>query len=350
MKKTVFLLVFFLISFVSKGFEVKIVHSPEIKSLTSGIVIIPSKHTPYEFAGYIEERVKENTGLEVINRGAFSDFLEREHIGEKGITSKDLIKIYKAFGNIDIILLDLKQLGVKKEDLNGKTPCKRGEIRFEFKVFHSRDGIVLKKRVVEFEVTVCSKTPLYPETKEVIKLLFENSSNEVLKTIWPWSEVINFPDPEKNTCKSKEIVGKMLKNKLKESESLINNNFQCLKRNPFNLYLLKGYLEFFKGNFKKSADFLSKALTFKKENTNISRLVSRVSGIEKKTILGVMIIRQKKEKKPQILNQQDYYVHQYKNSGDILLEKLGELEELYKSGKITKEEYMKRKYQLIEQF
>lgn len=350
MKKTVFLLVFSLLSFVSKGFEVKIVHSPEIKSPASGVVIIPSENTPYEFAGYIEERVKESTGLEVINREAFSDFLKREGIGKKGIISRDLIKIYKAFGSIDLIFLDLKQLGIKKEDLNGKTPCKRGEIRFEFKVFHSRDGMVLNKRVVEFEATVCSKTPLYPETKEVIKLLFENSSNEVLKTIWPWSEVINFPEPEKNTCKTTEIIKKMIKNQLDECERLIKVNMQCLNKNPFNLYLLRGYLEFFKGDFEKSVDLLSRALTFKKENADLSRLVSRVRGIEKKTILGMMIIRQKKEKKPQIQNQQDYYVHQYKNSGDILLEKLAELEELYKSGKITKEEYMKRKYQLIEQF
>ena len=80
------LLILLFLPQTSKGFEVKIAHSPEIKSEISGIVIIPSKNTPYEFTGYIEEKVRENTRLEVINREVFSDFLKKENIGKERIT------------------------------------------------------------------------------------------------------------------------------------------------------------------------------------------------------------------------------------------------------------------------
>ena len=351
MKKAFFLLILFLLHQSAKGVEVKIVHSPEIKSEISGIVIIPSKNTPYEFSGYIEENVKENTKLEVINREIFSDFLKKENIGREKITSKDLIKIYKAFGKIGLIFLNLKELTVSKKDLKGKSPCKEGKIKFAISIFHSRDGIVLKNKTVEFEITVCSKTPLYPETKEVIKALFENSSNEILKTIWPWSEVINLPEPDKTVCKNKEILDNIFKNNFKKAEKTIEKNSICYNKNPSQFYLIKGYIEFFRGNFKKSADFLLKAKNSGKENEKLSTIAERIKQIDKKTVMGLLLVS-KNSKKTQFTKptQQKYYVNQYKNNADILLEKLAELEKLYKSGKISKEEYMEKKYKLIEQF
>ena len=351
MKKAFLLLILLFLPQTSKGFEVKIAHSPEIKSEISGIVVIPSKNTPYEFTGYIEEKVRENTRLEVINREVFSDFLKKENIGKERITTKDLIKIYKAFGKIDLIFLDLKELTVSKEDLKGKTPCKKGKIKFEIGVFHSRDGIVLKNKAVEFKTTICSKTPLYPETKEVIKILFENSSNEILKTIWPWSETINLPEPDKSMCQSKEILDNIFKNNFKKAEKILEENSGCYNKNPFQFFLIKGYIEFFRGNFKKSADFLLKAKNSGKEGEKLSAIAERIKQIDKKTVIGLLLISENSKKIQHTEPiQQKYYVNQYKNNADILLEKLAELEELYKSGKISKEEYMEKKYKLIEQF
>ncbi len=351
MKKAFFLLILFFLHQSAKGVEVKVVHSSEIKSEINGIVIIPSKNTPYEFTGYIEEKVKENTRLEVINRETFSDFLKKENIGSEKITSKDLIKIYKAFGKIGLIFLNLKELTVSKKDLKEKSPCKEGKIKFEISIFHSRDGIVLKNKTVEFETTVCSKTPLYPETKEVIKVLFENSSNEILKTIWPWSEIINLPEPKKNLCKNKKILESIFENNFKKAERTLEKNSICYNKNPSQFYLIKGYIEFFRGNFKKSADFLLKAKNSKIENEKLSAIAERIKQIDKKTVVGLLLVSENSKKtQPVKPAKQKYYVNQYKNNADILLEKLAELEKLYKSGKISKEEYMEKKYKLIEQF
>ncbi|BBB33559.1 hypothetical protein TTHT_2125 [Thermotomaculum hydrothermale] len=172
MKKIIVVLIIIAIPFIAKGFEVKLIHSPEIESEADGVVFIPSENTPYEFTGFLEEEIKKNTKLEVINRKAFSDFLKNHKIGRERITEKDLIKIYKTFGNIDIIFVDLKNLSVEKDFLKGKIPCKKGTIDFEISVFHSRDGLVLKNKNIEFQTTVCSKTPIYPETSKVVEILF----------------------------------------------------------------------------------------------------------------------------------------------------------------------------------
>ena len=349
-KKAVFLL-FFLVSCFSMGFDVKVIHSPEIKSRFNGVVLVPSKTTPYEFTGYIEEKIKGNTKLEVIKREVFSDFLKREGIGQRKITEKDLIKIYKAFGNINIIFLDLKNLEVKKQDLKGKTPCKIGNILFSISVFHSRDGIVLKNREIEFNVKVCSKTPLYPDTSEVIKVLFKNSANEVIKTLWPWKETLKFPNITEKICKNGEILKEIAENNLKIAEKELEKNNGCYKKNPYEFNLLKGYLLFFKGDFKNAVSYLQKATNEKKSDT-LTALIKRIRGIDKKTIAAISIIKEKNIKPPVQNTQlrQKYYAEEYKNSGDILLEKLNKLEKLYKSGKISKDQFIKAKYKLIEEF
>ncbi len=81
-------------------------------------------------------------------------------------------------------------------------------------------------------------------------------------------------------------------------------------------------------------------------------MIKRIRGIDKKTIAAISIIKEKNIKPPVQNTQlrQKYYAEEYKNSGDILLEKLNKLEKLYKSGKISKDQFIKAKYKLIEEF
>ncbi len=347
MKKTVVFLVFILFSVMGKGFEVKIVHSPEVKSRFNGVVIIPGEKTPFEFAGYMEEKIKTETRLELINREVFADFLKREKIGGNKIEGKDLIKIYKGFGNIIILFLNLKTLSVNKYDTK-KAPCKKGIISFDISLYHSRDGIVIKKKSIEFEIVLCSQTPLYPPTESVVERLFENSSKEVLKTIWPWIETVTLPDIDKKVCKNKEIFDYILENNLEKAGKILEKNKECYLSKPYQYFILKGYTEFFKGNFDTAISLLKKAYNNKKDK-NLFLFIQKIKNLEKDTIVTMSIVKQRKEFTGEKLKQK-HYVNQYRNSADILLEKLAELERLYKSGKISKEEYMKEKYKLIEEF
>ncbi len=346
MRKTFLFLFIFIYPVIAQSFELKIIHFPEIKSRFDKVVIIPSNTTPYEFYGFIEEKIKENTNLEIVDGKKFSNFLKKEEIGKQKITEKELITIYKAFGNTTLLFLNLTELSVKKKDLNG-TPCKTGKIKFSISAFHSRDGLVLKNKTIEYEITMCSKTPIYPATKEIVEKLFNISTNEILKTIWPWIETLKFPDLNLKICKNKKIFDFLLENNLKNARKTFVKNKTCYQKHLDQYYLIEGYLNFFKGNFSSAKDFLKKAYK-KHKNKDLKNLILKMENLEKNNIIGMSIIKKSKNKEAE--RKRQFYVNHYKNNADILLEKLSQLEKQYKDGKISKEEYMNKKYKLIEQY
>ncbi len=346
MRKTFFFFFIFIYPLIAQSFELKIIHYPKIKSRFDKVVIIPSNTTPYEFYGYIEEKIKENTNLEIVDRKKFSTFLKKEEIGKENITEKELITIYKAFGNTTLIFLNLIELSVKKKDLNG-TPCKKGKIKFSISAFHSRDGFVLKNKTIEYEITMCSKTPIYPATEEIVEKLFYNSTNEILKTIWPWIEILKFPDLNLKICKNKKIFDFFLENNLKNARKIFTKNKTCYQQHLDQYFLIEGYLNFLNGNILEAKDFLKKAYKINK-NEKLKNLILKMENLKKNNIIGMSIITKQKNKESK--RKKQLYVNQYKNSADILLEKLSQLEKQYKEGKISKEEYMNKKYKLIEQY
>ncbi len=333
------LLLFFLLTIPSSAQNIvlNVVYSPEIKSEFESIVFIPSETTPYEFTGYIEEKLKNETKIPIIKRSVFADFLKREKIGERRIDEKDLIKIYKAFGKINIVFLNLQNLKIEKRDVNNK-PCKEGKINFSISIFNSRDGILLKNKTIEFDITVCSKTPVYPDTKRVIEALFSNSAKEIIKTMFPRKETIKIPFPYKK-CKMQTFFEAIKTRNFKKAEKLLSEKRNCFeKTSDYNL--AKGLLLLFSENFEKAKDI------FEKEKNEIPPALLVLANTPKENILAMSLeietSSQKKEQKD--------YVYHYRNSADILLEQLSKLEKMFKEGKISEKEYMKRKYKLIEKF
>jgi len=331
------LLLFFLLTIPSSAQNIvlNVVYSPEIKSEFESIVFIPSETTPYEFTGYIEEKLKNETKIPIIKRSVFADFLKREKIGERRIDEKDLIKIYKAFGKINIVFLNLQNLKIEKRDVN-KKPCKEGKIKFSISIFNSRDGILLKNKTIEFDITVCSKTPVYPDTKRVIEALFSNSAKEIIKTMFPRKETIKIPFPYKK-CKMQTFFEAIKTRNFKKAEKLLSEKRNCFeKTSDYNL--AKGLLLLFSENFEKAKDI------FEKEKNEIPPALLTLANTPKENIVAMSLQTENSEK-----NKKDKdYVYHYKNSADILLEELSKLEKMFKEGKISEKEYMKRKYKLIE--
>ena len=333
------LLLFFLLTILSSAQNIvlNVVYSPEIKSEFESIVFIPSETTPYEFTGYIEEKLKNETKIPIIKRSVFADFLKREKIGERRIDEKDLIKIYKAFGKINIVFLNLQNLKIEKRDVNNK-PCKEGKINFSISIFNSRDGILLKNKTIEFDITVCSKTPVYPDTKRVIEALFSNSAKEIIKTMFPRKETIKIPFPYKK-CKMLNFFEAIKNGDFEKAKNILSLKRECLEKTG-NFSLAEGMLFLVSGNFQKAKDF------FEKEKGKIPATLLVLANTPKENILAMSLeietSSQKKEQKD--------YVYHYRNSADILLEELSKLEKMFKEGKISEKEYMERKYKLIEKF
>ncbi|GEM_PF-3282127 len=344
MKRCTAIVFFCILSFIMYGENLSftVLHSPELTSKYSGIIIIPSQSTPYEFTGYIEEKIREK-GITIINREGFSDFLKRKGIGVKSISEMDLIKIYKAYGNIFILFLNLKKLTVKKKEV--QAPCKEGQIAFDIQVFHSRDGMVLKNKSVEYRVSICSKTPLFPETKKVVRVLFENSVKEILKEFLPWKEkwILKI---NKCTCNCPDIISKIKKGKLRLVKREVEKS-KCISKNPYFKNTLLGIIALVNGERNKAIQRLQLA-SKEKNSDQLKGIIQRVSSSDFSTVIAISLAIEKNRIGP--LKKQTTSLGQYKNSADILLEKLANLENLYKQGKITKEKYMEMKYKLIEQF
>ncbi|BBB33558.1 hypothetical protein TTHT_2124 [Thermotomaculum hydrothermale] len=155
------------------------------------------------------------------------------------------------------------------------------------------------------------------------------------------------------TCKNKEVFNLIKENRLKKALKLLGKNKDCYKSHSYSYHLLKGYIAFFEGEIKKSLISLNKANQIKKSQ-KLVKLISRLKTPDTSTLKAVAILRKEKKENSNTIHstgtKQQYYTNQYRNSADILLEKLQKLEKLYKSGKISKQEYMEEKYKIINQF
>ncbi len=341
MKILTSLLALFLTFFTVQGNQLKIeiLVKPQIDSRTEKVVFIPSKDTPKEFIAYLSEKIKEHSGLKVIDQTDFSKFLNEKGLTETNATPENLILLYKKFGFLSLVFVDFANISVKTEKA-----CKTGNLSFSVSVFHVRDGTVLRKREINLNAEICQKTAP-PNTADIVKILFDKSVVEILKLFTPWSFSLNLP-LFNNSLKHKKACSEIEKGYLKKAYNLLNKK----EKKDFEDYVLLGNILLLKQKFDKATLFYEKALSIKNDE-RISEIYEKLNKAGISNLLKAKIVKEKEKKTkiaPSPKGEPDLYSPF--NKGDLLLKKLQHLEEKYKNGEISEQEYMDKKYKLIEQF